>query len=90
MTASAAQLLLSALTDLSVPTRDDAGGTAGPGPGPAGPVPGEDTVPGPLTSEPPLFSAAPLTSEPPLVELPPLTSEPTTLGAAGGGPSTGG
>ncbi|MEU3597943.1 hypothetical protein ABZ714_04310 [Streptomyces sp. NPDC006798] len=86
MTASAAQLLLSALTDLSVPPRDDADGTAGP----VGPVPGEDTAPGPLTSEPPLFSAAPLTSEPPLVELPPLTSEPTTLGAAGGGPSTGG
>ncbi|MFE0424150.1 hypothetical protein [Streptomyces sp. NPDC058953] len=84
MTASAAQLLLSALADLSVPPPcDECAGSPDA-------LPGLDAVPGPLTSEPPMPGPAPLTSEPPLVDLPPLTSEPTALGTAGGGPSAGG
>ncbi|MFF3750219.1 hypothetical protein ACFYYH_07115 [Streptomyces sp. NPDC002018] len=47
------------------------------------------TDPTPLTSEPPLATAAPLTSEPPLADAAPLTSEPTAPGTAGGTESPG-
>ncbi|MFF0444807.1 hypothetical protein ACFYT4_00020 [Streptomyces sp. NPDC004609] len=52
-------------------------------------VPGIDSIPGPLTSEPPLPGPAPLTSEPPLADSTPLTSEPTAPGSAGGTQSPG-
>ncbi|MEU9609817.1 hypothetical protein [Streptomyces sp. NPDC048057] len=78
MTASAAHLLLSALTH--------------PVPGPGlelGPGSGPEDYPAPLTSEPPLPGPVPLTSEPPLVDIPPLTSEPTAHGVWAGGPGAG-
>ncbi|MGV9316048.1 hypothetical protein ACWDR0_28245 [Streptomyces sp. NPDC003691] len=90
MTAPAAHLLLSALTEPAVATAA-ATGSAAPALPAAGArdvepgwVPEAEAVPGPLTSEPPLFGPAPLTSEPPLVDIPPLTSEPTAHATAGG------
>ncbi|AZK94095.1 MULTISPECIES: hypothetical protein [Streptomyces] len=83
MTAPAAHLLLSALTECAEPAGPVAS-AASAGWAVPGSVPGAEAVPGPLTSEPPLFGPAPLTSEPPLVDIPPLTSEPTAHATAGG------
>ncbi|MFF3556317.1 hypothetical protein ACFYXL_23260 [Streptomyces tsukubensis] len=81
MTAPAAHLLLSALTECAEPAGPVASAAAS---GRVRSVPGAEAAPGPLTSEPPLFGPAPLTSEPPLVDIPPLTSEPTAHATAGG------